>query len=724
MQARLSLSDTAMLHLEAQEVTHTRSGNIASGTFSTSLTHIGKKIAGTLAIQNFDFGIAKNAIQSLKALPESRINLTSDINGTLDNPHITSTFTIDSIGFTERFGSISGNVSVQNYRAILFCNVSIPDNPSILSISGTIPFLPYKGFMLDSSAHCRIQGSRIQAKSLAHTYIPKWYADGTLDVDVLLRYIQGLWIPEGYLKMENLTAGSLSHNLRFVNITGSINVSGDSPGTYSTTVSILSDSIITPYATARSSQWNATLSDTSMLLDSVKILFTEGSFDIAAHIPLAKPDSILSNAAFNASITARDVPLGVFSPLTTALSLPAGNVSGTMMFFGNKKSLQSAGTLRIDSAYIDIPDFKPVVGPVSLVCIGNGDAFNIGADGKLDNGTITLNGTMTDVSLKHPPALLFHLQVLNTEVQWQELFSGIINSANLQYSLGKTGSLLSGFAELGKSQVTYAIDLNESGASVKPTADTSPLAMDLSISIPEDISANIDLGSRTFSQGLIPLRLYTKGTLGINGTTQIPLISGQVAVTKGTVRFLDRIFTVTQGQLVQLSQYEFNPQINLSAETTVPTQDNQRNYTIDLRITGDLKNPITALSARESDLNEAEIFSLLTFGSALPSFNKDMQNRAGTILGRQFFGFASRKAEEYLGLEDVTVDGKIFKGTSTVTASKSLGERVKVTYSGNIGDKTDQRAIVSWKLLPFLFLEGEATTDGTIGVDAKVKLEK
>jgi len=58
--------------------------------------------------------------------------------------------------------------------------------------------------------------------------------------------------------------------------------------------------------------------------------------------------------------------------------------------------------------------------------------------------------------------------------------------------------------------------------------------------------------------------------------------------------------------------------------------------------------------------------------------------------------------------------------------SKSLGTQrnLTLTYQGRVGNAHDQKAIVSWRLLPFLFLDGETDVQGVAGVDMKVKVQR
>jgi len=86
--------------------------------------------------------------------------------------------------------------------------------------------------------------------------------------------------------------------------------------------------------------------------------------------------------------------------------------------------------------------------------------------------------------------------------------------------------------------------------------------------------------------------------------------SGSIEAVKGTVKFINVPFNITEGTVSFSNSPEVLPAIDAKAETTVFYKQRIR---IELNISGDILNPNVSLSADDPTLTEADIISLLTF---------------------------------------------------------------------------------------------------------------
>jgi hypothetical protein len=100
-------------------------------------------------------------------------------------------------------------------------------------------------------------------------------------------------------------------------------------------------------------------------------------------------------------------------------------------------------------------------------------------------------------------------------------------------------------------------------------------------------------------------------------------------------------------------------------------------------------------------------------------------DKAKALASQQITGFAARRLERLLRLDEITVEGSIFAINSNqgprLTVTKQVRERLSLSYQSTIGDVGSQRIKVSFKLAPYLFVEGETNAQDNAGVDLRTK---
>jgi autotransporter translocation and assembly factor TamB len=283
--------------------------------------------------------------------------------------------------------------------------------------------------------------------------------------------------------------------------------------------------------------------------------------------------------------------------------------------------------------------------------------------------------------------------------------------------------LLRGDVTLAETRYTQTIDLTQlaeravrGGGQRVPAAPSllEKLRLRIRVRLNRNVIVDSDLG-----------RALLKGGLTLSGPASSPSIIGEVAIVRGHVYYLDRTFEIRRGPLGFFDPYELNPQINLMAESEVfafsPGGD-QRRYMVTLRVGGTLQDPVINLTS-EPELSPPQIVSLLTLGTTQPGIGADITERARELLTQQLAGFGTRKLERLLNVEDITISGNIFdlQGPTgpRLAITKRITSRLALTYQTAVGDLDVQKALVSFRLFRFLFLEGETTTQGEGGVDLK-----
>ncbi|MDZ7860925.1 MAG: translocation/assembly module TamB domain-containing protein [Candidatus Krumholzibacteriota bacterium] len=209
--------------------------------------------------------------------------------------------------------------------------------------------------------------------------------------------------------------------------------------------------------------------------------------------------------------------------------------------------------------------------------------------------------------------------------------------------------------------------------------------------------------------------LRSAADLSISGFLADPGISGRLVLEEGYILYLDRKFEVGEGVAFFSDPAEINPDIIFRAVTNVTTyrQTESAEYRISLEITGKAQDPIIKLTA-DPPLQRSDIVSLLTLGATRAQLTGDtgnvLKDRGKVLASRQITGYAGRKLEKTLGLDRVTVTGKILK--PELIMAKKVSEGVTVTYQTTVGHLNEQRINLNWELSRRWMVEGSTSRSG------------
>jgi translocation and assembly module TamB len=237
----------------------------------------------------------------------------------------------------------------------------------------------------------------------------------------------------------------------------------------------------------------------------------------------------------------------------------------------------------------------------------------------------------------------------------------------------------------------------------------------------------VDLNSNlTFDSNLG--KMLVDGKLSIVGRPDRPAVNGQFQILSGYVYYLDRKFTVSHGSVRQYDPLQMNPSLDITASTSVtwfPPQGGKTDYDISLAVKGDLSDPrVTVTSAPSLPL--PQIVSLLTMGTLQTGLGSDFRSRTGSVATGQLAGFGTRRLARLLNVESVDIYGNVF-GRSTpgtepqLAVTKQVSSRVAVTYTKGLTRLSQQAILVSYRILPFMYLDVETDQQARGGADLKFR---
>ncbi len=128
------------------------------------------------------------------------------------------------------------------------------------------------------------------------------------------------------------------------------------------------------------------------------------------------------------------------------------------------------------------------------------------------------------------------------------------------------------------------------------------------------------------------------------------LINGKLNVLGGNFSYFEHMFRVTEGSVIFNNLSVIDPELNIIAITDVDS------YTITLKISGTLTEPVVSLSS-EPPLDESNILALLTFGRPLNEWDAGIIT--ASMLERKALGFAQsyllRSLRRKLGLRELEI---------------------------------------------------------------------
>jgi autotransporter translocation and assembly factor TamB len=329
-----------------------------------------------------------------------------------------------------------------------------------------------------------------------------------------------------------------------------------------------------------------------------------------------------------------------------------------------------------------------------------------------------------------------HAHMSGIKLNQPRIYTINLESGQLNYSRRNGYYLLDGDLKLGESRLLADFSMKSLlpwAQSVERMQPELPMIIQktrLDIRIRESDKLWVD-------NNLAKIRLHSE--LGIIGSPAQPNFSGMMSIDEGYLIYLDRRFKVTRGTFYFVDPNKFNPEINFKAEASVTSYQGIKStpYLITLSAEGTLEELITGVYS-EPSLDKANIVSLLTLGATRSQLlGKDegtgeastrdiLLERAAMYTSQKASSYFSRKVGNLFGLDEVSVEGNLFRFNEswgpTLLASKRFSERVSMTYTTNVGHLNDQSIRLDYLLTKYISLQGQTDQRGRSALDIKYRL--
>lgn len=454
---------------------------------------------------------------------------------------------------------------------------------------------------------------------------------------------------------------------------------------------------------------------------SLEVNLSISDFGILVGRGTISRDSLICNARIE------QMDLSLLQPFLADLKNLSGRLNTEITLSGSPQNPQVDGQLQVRELALQPPWLNA---PISrgVIKIGfNRDQVNIDSLSiRINGGTVFASGNFAH----HRGALSdanLQVRINDLKITRPKEAVALIRSVQLDYRKENSYYILDGDIVLGQTRML----VNFKPQSLLPLAQKIERPRQELPSFFQQTRMNVRLRESKdiwIDNNLARLRLHTE--LGFTGTPEKPNLTGRVAVKEGYVLYLDRKFQIKQGVMDFVDPDRLNPIIDLKAETTIRSYRTEtwQPYAITLTVVGPLDQVQVELTS-EPSLDKSDIITLLTLGRTREQLS-DREARGNVLLERakdlssqKLTGYTERKIGSLLGLEQVTIEGDLFRFDKSwgprLVASKKISKRMDVTYTTTVGYINDQSIQLDYRLSKNLSLESQTDQRGRSGIDLK-----
>jgi hypothetical protein len=620
------------------------------------------------------------------------------------------------------------------------CTLAVTTNGSPIFLDAMVPLSPANRWRMRPEPRPRIHArtSNFALTALNGKLSQSVRMTGEMGFDLWLFERNGAWVPKGSLDIDRAFVSYAPLDLSIDSAT----VHVYAPGPDSSPVDSLQASFaVATRAVRRAGQAidmtriAGRLSYSTITIDTGMLGYRTGRIAVTGSVPLRPSPSLISDHRFRLSVQTDSFPLSLLSGFIADIGLTGGTISGTGTIAGREGFLPLLqGGFSVRNAIVNVDDMQPAVGPLqAAITLRNDTIIFAPVTGRWGAGRLQAHGWFALLDSTGSSYALY-AQGTAIPIIFGDDIQIAIDSLQLELASARPRPLLSGKIVLGSSSVYHRVSIAGFAVPAPLLPDTGGFNPDLEvrIRIPDSLATEVDIG-QGFAATVSRINAVVGGAMSVSGTLKRPGYSGEIAVVQGKATFLGKEFTITEGAARLPGGNEINPSISVSARTALRTPGSESpedTIAIILSISGELQKPVIQLSSEPGGYTQAEIISLLTFGSTSPLASGEggqIGNRASDFVSQSLSAFATQEAQKLLGLEQLSIRGNIFGDTANpteITASKKIGKRITLTYSGGVSTPGNQRAIISWQILPFLFLEGESDIRGNVSAVLSVRLKR
>ncbi|MFQ5597609.1 MAG: translocation/assembly module TamB domain-containing protein [Nitrospiria bacterium] len=225
----------------------------------------------------------------------------------------------------------------------------------------------------------------------------------------------------------------------------------------------------------------------------------------------------------------------------------------------------------------------------------------------------------------------------------------------------------------------------------------------------------------------------------LKGTMDKPLLIGRVNVPKGAIYFQRNTFRVDSGSVDFLNPERIDPTFVIKATTDIRNVMTERNYKVDLDLSGTLSQITLTLNSFPT-LPKDDILALLTIGKTTADLDRVKGGAGGEATGFAVNQFLSDSVEQITGIVEDPVekltgtriqvepylhgtDSRSNTGTRLTAEKHLLKERLLVVYSTTLDPSEEDLIRMIYEINKNISLVGNRDENGQIGGDIRFRFE-
>ncbi|MCL2689644.1 MAG: translocation/assembly module TamB domain-containing protein [Chitinispirillia bacterium] len=660
--------------------------------------------------------------------PEHRVlgvlSSSGNIWGTVHNPGAKVNYTIADPHYgAVKAHSITGNASLTD--SLVNANAKLRLNGTeAVDFTAALPFLPASKWVIDESgdraAFVKSNAKNLDINTLAALLGPDYKARGRTDFEIQISNMGSGWDVGGKVYLPDGDIQYLPLDIHAKNVSFSANAAFTSD--YQDASFVLeSGNIDMPMFSIKNSIVRGHSSAGTLIVDEAHIWVDDNAFiSLTARMPYSGIDSLMYNRNIDAKYLVKNFPAQFFSTFLPQYGLRGGVFNGAGEIYTGRGRPLVDGDLTLSRLDFTIPDIYPSIGPINAQFKFTDNVIMLtNASSRWGRGTARAWGhAYWDADRIYD--LDLNLRAGRLAFELPGVVQVGIESADLKLTDENEKFVVGGRIALAPSHYVRDVSIMEMINNMQirddirrePNPVLQSILFRIDLDLANNMNVNMNLGT-----------LLADGRLSLMGSAAEPGFVGEIKVIDGFVYYLDRKFKIEEGTLFNADPARVNPNLNIIAEADVSTYSpltRGEHFTITLSITGNMENPVVHFTA-DPDLSELDILSVLTLGQRMGSVGSDINDRLANIAAQQAIGLGTRRLERVLPVDRVSVGGDVLGTTdsrgATLSVTKRLSSRFLLTYETFMGKLSDRKVIAHYRLTPYLYLEGQTTSDGENAMD-------
>jgi autotransporter translocation and assembly factor TamB len=699
-----------------------------NGTVTAFVTLAGDTLAGNASVASFSSALVGPWVDA--QIPfAGELSLKTDLGGVLRNPKVAVSFDFSQAFAQNRKADFLGEMTLRDSTIQGNIRAFTGDVRQPLTISVAIPVSLRKQWTMKNGvrdgAHIKAQGTDVKVRELLSMFMPSLKADGAITLEAEAVKHSGTWRLSGNGAARITAISDSSHGVAIDTLHAEATFNGSEKVSSATIVFTGSGA---SWQGRRSDMLNGTCryENDTVFLDTFKSSIGSGSLFATGVVPRTAFDTVKRGNGILFRFLGSGIPIASLGPFGAGVVPQGGTVSadGTIEIRQGKPAVW--GRMSLHKARVQLPECAPSLGPIDADIALEGDSAAVTSlRGKIgDAGSFQGSGF---ARLVKPHHARFVLSARDLRMRCGNLDAGV-QQASIRVSDSANVFILSGNIDLAETRYATFFSFNsfvDQRDRPRParTENNGTLLNRVTLRGTLNLKRNLTIETNI---GMVVL----DGKAAVVGMLRKPGAIGAIEMTEGYIYYLDRKFTIEKGMFRLQDPDSIAPLVDLTAATQIMAFEVsgqngdvvEKQYIVTLRINGDLARPNVVLTA-DPFLRPVQIVSLLTLGTIQGNLGSDITQRIGTILKQQLAGFGTHKLEQWLNIESLDIK-LVGKQNAIVTAVKRLSPRLTVSYQTSTDDLTSPRVKASYRLWPFLYVDGTGDYAGRAGADLRLRWSK